>query len=51
MRVGMVTIRASGKGRERFEIRTLVTIQTCNFFMLTEQRELCLRVIEGSDKP
>jgi hypothetical protein len=51
MRIRMVAVRASGKGRERFEIRTLMTGQAWNFNMLSQQRELCFRVIEASDEP
>lgn len=50
MRIGMVAIRAIGKGCERFEIRTLMACQAWNSNMLSQQRELCFRVIKGTDE-
>jgi hypothetical protein len=51
MRIGMVAIRAIGEGCEYFEIRILMACQAWNSNMLSQQRELSFRVIEGSDEP
>jgi hypothetical protein len=50
VRIGRVAIRALGKGYRRFEIRTLVATQARNSDMLSQQRELCLGVIERRGK-
>jgi hypothetical protein len=49
MRIVFMAICAGGKGHRRFEIRAFMAGEAWNRNMLSQQRELCFRVIEGGD--
>ena len=50
MRIGVVAIGALIVSDRSFEIACLVTGQARDIYVLPEQREVCLRVIEGCGK-
>lgn len=46
VRIGFVTVRTIGKRQELFEIAIHVAFQASDLGVLSEERKLCLRMVE-----